>query len=307
MSADRPVLEGCPVMNPRSRPHAFHAELSHFNAERLAPEHIESDWQLSIRTELDKRAMERHFVEEERARVAGQAAGAPRDASAFLRWFEDLRVHGPGQGDSLFPWLAQSATLEQMRWFLTQEAAGEAGFDDLVAMTQVKLPTRAKLEMARNYWDEMGRGHERGMHGLMLQRTVNELELRPSTEDTVWESLALGNLMVALATNRRYAYQSIGALGAIEMTAPTRVCFVNAGLRRLQVSNTARLYFQLHESLDRTHSRKWNQEVLYSLVEANPALAQPIAEGALMRLVCGARCFERYRTHFGLIAEPIAN
>ena len=50
----------------------------------------------------------------------------------------------------------------------TQEAAGEAGFDDLVAMTQVKLPTRAKLELARNYWDEMGRGNPKGMHGPML-------------------------------------------------------------------------------------------------------------------------------------------
>ncbi|MCA8887010.1 MAG: iron-containing redox enzyme family protein, partial [Hyphomonadaceae bacterium] len=52
-----------------------------------------------------------------------------------------------------------------MRWFVEQEAAGEAGFDDLVAMSQVKMPAPAKLELARNYWDEMGRGNAKGMHG----------------------------------------------------------------------------------------------------------------------------------------------
>jgi hypothetical protein len=51
-----------------------------------------------------------------------------------------------------------------MLWFLTQEVAGEAGFDDLLALTQVKMPITAKLEMARNYWDEMGRGRETAMH-----------------------------------------------------------------------------------------------------------------------------------------------
>ena len=31
------------------------------------------------------------------------------------------------------------------------------------------------------------------------------------------------------------------------------------------------------------------------LVAANPEVARPIAEGALLRLNAGARCFERYR------------
>ena len=57
-----------------------------------------------------------------------------------------------------------------MLWFLTQEVAGEAGFDDLLAMTQVKMPVTAKLEMARNYWDEMGRGRDTAMHGPLLER-----------------------------------------------------------------------------------------------------------------------------------------
>ena len=64
--------------------------------------------------------------------------------------------------------------MEEMRWFLTQEVAGEAGFEDLAALTQVKLPQRPKLEIARNYWDEMGRGNPKGMHGPLLETLAEQ-------------------------------------------------------------------------------------------------------------------------------------
>src|SRR4029079_11981474 len=103
-----------------------------------------------------------------------------------------------------FPWLAESATMQDMLWFLTQEVAGEAGFDDLLAMTQVKMPITAKLEMARNYWDEMGRGRESAMHGPLLERLATYLEIDAQPEFVIADSLALGNAMLALARSRRY-------------------------------------------------------------------------------------------------------
>jgi hypothetical protein len=216
----------------------------------------------------------------------------------FIVWFEDLRQTGPGKGDPLFPWLANTATREQMLWFLTQEVAGEAGFDDLLALTQVKMPITAKLEMARNYWDEMGRGRDTAMHGPLLERLAKYLNIDARPERVVPESLALGNTMLALARSRRYCFQSIGALGVIEMTAPTRAGFVDAGLKRLRIPSKKRLYFTLHAVLDLKHSECWNREVLRSLVEENPRRAQAIGEGAIIRLWHGARCFERYRQHF---------
>ena len=56
----------------------------------------------------------------------------------------------------------------------------------------------------------------------------------------------------------------------------------------------------LHAQLDLRHSEAWNREVLRPLVAADPAVAPAIAEGALMRLACGARCFARYRREFPL-------
>lgn len=287
----------------RESGHAFHARLAKFNARRLAPALINEHWIGDIRAELEYRLSEGRFIESERTGIRHRAAQAPADADGFMFWFDALRETGPGQNDALFPWLAKFATLEQMRWFLVQEAAGEAGFEDLVALTQVKLPVRAKLEMARNYWDEMGRGHERAMHGPMLAVMVDELHLVPSIDDTCWESLALVNLMVGLAANRHYAYQSVGALGAIEMTAPGRVGLVNQGLRRLAAPIAARRYFQVHEGLDVQHSKAWNREVIHSLVAEHPESANAIAEGALLRLASGARCFSRYRAHFALDAR----
>src|SRR5690606_17213413 len=233
--------------------------------------------------------------EAQRATVARRAREAPRDADDFLNWFEALEETGPGQGDPLFPYLAHVATRQEMIWFLEQEVAGEAGFDDLVALTQVKLPVSAKLEMARNYWDEMGQGRESGMHGPMLARLARELNLRRGIAHVVEEALALGNLMIALAANRRYTYQSIGALGAIELTAPGRAGQVNAGLKRLGLGGLPRQYFALHSTLDVKHSEAWNREVLRPLVKQDPRVAVAIAEGALLRLQAGADCFERYR------------
>ena len=55
---------------------------------------------------------------------------------------------------------------------------------------QIKLPTRMKLELARNYWDEMGRGNEKGMHGPMLERLTVALDIRPTIEGRLGRALA---------------------------------------------------------------------------------------------------------------------
>jgi hypothetical protein len=269
--------------------------LARWNRDRLRPRLPDADWEASLRHEADMLLLQGSFLESLREQVAHQAATVPQDAAAFVLWFESLEVTGPGQGDPLFPWLEREANLEQLRWYLRQEAAGEAGFDDLTAYTQVKLPERVKLELARNYWDEMGRGNAKGMHGPMLNRLVKALELDPTIDETVPESLALANSMTAMATRRDYAWHAVGALGVIELTAPGRSASVAAGLQRLGVDSRTRMYFDLHATLDVKHSAAWNAEAIAPAVAEDPGRAVAIAEGALIRLNCGARCFERYR------------
>lgn len=281
---------------------SFQRGLAHWNRERLAPQFPEADWRATLERDTRMLRLEAGFVEELRGEIAIRAAHAPTDPDAFIAWFEGLKDNGPGQGDALFPWLADDASRDELRWFFEQEAAGEAGFDDLVALTQVKLPSTAKMELARNYWDEMGRGNAKGMHGPMLDALVETLEVDPVIENTVWESLALANVMTALATSRRYAWHSVGALGVIELTAPGRSALVARGLRRIGLSERERRYFDLHAVLDVKHSADWNEEALRPLIAEDPRRATAIAEGALMRLLCGERCFARYRAALGLSA-----
>lgn len=275
----------------------FQQALARWNRERLAPAFPTADWQSRLERDGRMLRLEGGFVEELRAEVVDEAREVPSDPDGFVAWFEGLQQTGPGQGDPLFPWLAEEASREDICWFLEQEAAGEAGFDDLVALTQIKLPTQPKLELARNYWDEMGQGNIKGMHGPMLHQLVDVLGLDPQIETTLWESLALANTMTALATSRRYAWHSVGALGVIELTAPGRSACTAAGLRRIGLSGRERRYFDLHAVLDKKHSADWNREALRPLVAEDPRRAAAIAEGALMRLRCGARCFARYRSH----------
>jgi hypothetical protein len=280
----------------------FQKELTRYNSQRFAPglpgdeprDELACEWMVA-RAEIE-------FIEALCRRVAPLVADIPSDADGFIAWFERLKETGPGQGDPLFPWLATTATVDQMKWFMFQEVAGEAGFEDLLAMTQAKMPVQAKLEMARNFWDEMGRGREIGMHGPMLERLAHYFELSPTPDTVIPESLALGNTMIALARHRRYAFHSIGALGVIEMTAPTRAGHVNEGLKRLGIPAKKRHYFAVHAILDVKHSEAWNREVLRPLVSEDPRRAQAIGEGAVMRLWHGARTFKRYRQEFELVS-----
>jgi hypothetical protein len=274
----------------------FQQRLAHWNRDRLAPQMPTDDWREMLDRDHVMLRLEGAFIEELRSEVSEEARSVPSDPDGFVAWFEELKHIGPGQGDPLFPWLAETASRDELRWFLEQEAAGEAGFDDLVALTQVKLPVTAKMELARNYWDEMGRGNVKGMHGPMLGGLVATLDLDPQIETTTWESLALANAMTALATTRRYAWHSVGALGVIELTAPGRSACVAEGLARIGLSERERRYFALHAVLDVKHSEDWNREALRPLVAGDARRAAAIAEGALMRLRCGERCFERYRS-----------
>ena len=132
-------------------------------------------------------AAEGEYLEAVRYEVGPLVKDIPSEVDDFIEWFEELKCVGPGQGDPLFPWLAERASREDMLWFLTQEVAGEAGFDDLLAMTQVKMPVTAKLEMARNFWDEMGRGRDTAMHGPLLERLATYLNIDAKPDNVLSE------------------------------------------------------------------------------------------------------------------------
>lgn len=282
-------------------PKALHIALNAFNRARLQPCIPGDDWEAELRFMRAAELIEARFIEEERAATQEQISDMPTEPAAFVEWFEDLKETGPGQFDPFFDYLAKEASREEFQYFIRQEYCGEIGFDDLIAMTQVRFPEEAKLELARNFWDEQGCGKRDQIHGPMYVAMAHELGIR-DTPDTefLWESLAVANLLTGLACNRRYAWHSLGAMGLIEMTSTTRASRIAEGLERIGCSDTACAYFRLHTTLDVEHWNEWREHVLIPLITETPGLMRPLAEGAFLRLNAGTRLIERYRGEMGL-------
>ncbi|MES2822372.1 MAG: iron-containing redox enzyme family protein [Pseudomonadota bacterium] len=279
---------------------AFHIRLAKYNTARLEISSSVTTWENDELAAFEHRMLQGRYLEEQRTAIAAMVPQHTHSADHFARWLESLAEFGPGNHHPLFDWLANDATLTQMKWFLTQEIIVETGFGDLLSCTQIGLPEQAKLECARNYWDEMGRGKPGATNNVLLNRMIDGLNLKSCIDSTVTESLARSNMMLGLATTRRYTYQSLGALGVAELTAPQRTAKVSLGMQRLGLSPWIRSFYDLNTALNVAHQRSWMAEIIHPLVAANPECAQFIAEGALMRLHGDQLCFNRYSAELGM-------
>jgi Iron-containing redox enzyme len=283
-----------PIKPAVANPHTFQQQLANFNVAQLALGAHSQQWQVAWQVELAYRFAENKCLESLRTQVAPMMWGHGKGSNHFVAWFESLSYIGPGQQHPLLDWLAQYATLPQMRWFLAQETACEAGFGNLPTYIGVKPLAPAKLDCAGHYRDEMASRKQIPVYGELLDRMLHELSLQPATTATIWESLALSNIMTGIFTTRRYIYHAIGALGVMELSAPQRLRKISAGMQRLGLASCMREYSDLLPSSRISHAQCWIREVLRSLIDENPACAKFIAEGALMRMLCNEHCFNRY-------------
>jgi hypothetical protein len=271
----------------------LHRRLAEFNRLRFTPSLESGEWQSGLRQEVELRLAEGHFLESERARAAQLAEAVPTQPEEFVDWFDGLRATGARGSHDFYRWLAESATRSELSWVLSQELAGEDIPEDLFALTQLRLPWRPKLEMARCYWDEMGQGHASAMRARILDGLEREIHVE-LTQPPLWECLARSNLMIGLASNRSYAFQAIGALGALELTTAGPARALAAGLKRLGFAIESSAYFASRGKVGVLRSHAWNQEVILPLVARDARVATAVAEGAFMRLAADARCIERY-------------
>lgn len=280
----------------------LHRRLAEFNRRRLDPRlHVE-DWQLELRQEVELRTVEGHFLEAERARVSATAESAPTQPREFVSWFEQLRISTQAQSAGFYPWLAQRASRDDLSWFLAQELPAERNMEDLLALCQLAQSVRAKLEIARNYWDEMGQGNASATRARLLDCLERELHV-DVTDPPQWEGLARSNLMLGLAANRRYAYQALGALGMMEHAAAEQAGYVYGALARLGFSEESRGFFAVRQRLAPLRAHAWNEGVLLPLVAQDARCAPALAEGALMRLAADARCQRRYSAVLGVTSS----
>lgn len=192
----------------------------------------------------------------------------------------------------LYRWVAEDATAEAMITFLALEGGPDGGFDDLVATCQIGLAGEAKLEMARNYWDEMGNGTADRVHTELHRKLVRSLDMpvvAPAEQPV--ELLRRSALNGLLGTNRALQPEMTGALGLLELQAGPRCRQVLAGLRRLGADDDALDFYDEHAVADPRHGKDWLDKVVATLA-ADARFATGMVRGARWRSLVNARFFE---------------
>ena len=193
-------------------------------------------------------------------------------------------------------WLADTADWEQLVQFLALEGGPDGGFDDLVAVCQLGLVGSAKLELAQNYWDEMGNGDPDAVHTVLHDELVRALGMphipREQLPVEALERAALGGL---LATNRWLQPEMLGALGLLELQAGPRCRLVLKALDRLGAPAGAYPFYVEHAEVDPRHGKDWVEKAIAPTVADHPDWGPRIIKGAWWRSTVNLAFFERLR------------
>ena len=231
-----------------------------------------------------ERAWERDMLDRARAGRALSLDALPADPDAFVDWYRAAAFSHPLYEHDLYAYVACEADRGAIEWFLRMEAAGEAAFDDLVALAQVGTRGEVKLEMAQNYWDEMGNGKSHKVHTHMFYRLVEDLGIEaPAAHELPWQVLSGVNVMLWSAIPRRNAFRAQGALGAVELLAPQRCTRLVHGALRVGIAKRTMLYYGAHAIIDVGHAEGWLAHVVRPQVAELPESRLGIAEGLLVR------------------------
>jgi hypothetical protein len=202
----------------------------------------------------------------------------------------------------IYQWIAERADIDRLWVFLAMEGGPDGGFDDLVAIGQVGLSGEPKLEMARNYWDEMGCGSPAAVHTELHRTMITagrlETVAREDLPVPALERLALGSV---LATNRWLQPELVGALGLLELQAGPRCRKVSAGLRRLGAPPDMLPFYDEHALTDPRHGKDWLDHVVAPLAEF-PRWAAGMLRGAQWRAETNNRFFDHMAAELGVEA-----
>lgn len=194
--------------------------------------------------------------------------------------------------DTVYEWLAEEASFDELVAFMAVEGGPDGGFDDLVALCQVGLRGAPKVVLGANYWDEMGRGDVDAVHTRLHDRLVLAVGL-PSVDrrHLPTEALARTALNGLLATNRRLQPEMLGALGLVEMQAGPRCRQVVRALLRTGAPPAALAFYEEHAEADPRHAKEWLDGVIAPLTAERPEWGPRIVRGALWRREVDRRLF----------------
>jgi len=245
-----------------------------------------------------KYILENSWEQAERLKYSSKLVSIP-EPNNFTDWITNL-VQGHSSHDvhPLYYFLKEQANFAQLRQFTLQETPLEMLFGDIVALMMPGVYGDIKLELIKNFWDEVGHAVDARIHRNLRANLMCQLDIDPDFYQTdvevfVREELALVNLYLSMAMNRAKLTQLIGVMLATELMIPGRFEFLIKGWNRLGLKDEAMVYLTEHVSVDEKHAKDWLYQVVNPLLETNPELTSDLVLGVLRRLDTAAAVSDR--------------
>lgn len=232
---------------------------------------------------------------------ANYLADTPSDPREYLSWLKNVaRTHRVYKHAYYSEFIRHEATAADLRTYVMQESVVDGRFDDLLALMQVGTDGAAKMEIAANFWDEMGNGNESEVHTSLFNNIFDVFDISAEELESSLTANALlsGNLAVLLCRYRSFYPEAVGFLGMTEWMVPDRFVNVVHAWERLGLPEVGIVYHKLHITVDAQHAAGWFHNVVLPAA-SNERMRQGIARGALWRLNSSARYLDERLTSSG--------
>jgi Iron-containing redox enzyme len=238
------------------------------------------------------RLLEQATADNEDAQIApGLLDAAPTAPRAYVSWLKQYaREHRVYKHPYYRTFIRDHASPDDLRAYVMQESVVDGRFDDLLAMMQVGTSGPAKMEIAANFWDEMGNGNPAEVHTHLFNSIFKVFDIQDDELERSLTANALlsGNLAVLLCRYRRFYPEAVGFLGMTEWLVPERFTQVLHAWDRLRLPEDGIVYHRLHVTIDSKHAAGWFHNVVLPAAES-PRMRLGMARGTLWRLNSSAR------------------
>ena len=237
-------------------------------------------------------------AERERARSTWRL---PNEGELLRDWFDQFIDAHAASRHPLFRFLAEEATARQLAYYIFQENPSDANFEDLIVSLQLGIGNpNSKMELARNYWDEMGLGDIRLVHTELYNEFLTEVRgLVPEFDshfEALPEAIATGNYLLYACKYRSTRYLGLGCLGVIERLFSEASETVVKACVRLGIKT--QLYHRTHCAIDLEHTDRWSTHLFDEIERDGPVAAEEIALGAILRLNIIGAMYDRILAQF---------
>jgi pyrroloquinoline quinone (PQQ) biosynthesis protein C len=229
----------------------------------------------------------------------GMLESAPTEPAAYLSWLKRIvRGHRAFKHPYYTEFINKRAQRTDLRTYVIQESLVDGRFDDFLALMQVGTSGATKMEIANNFWDEMGNGNPEEVHTHLFNKIYEVFDVRPEEMEAALTAsdLLSGNLAVLLCRYRSMYPVAVGYLGMTEWLVPDRFRNVIKAWERLGLPDVGITYHRLHVTIDSQHAAGWFHNVV--LPEArSDYMRRGIARGSLWRVNSSSRHLDERLAH----------